>query len=82
MTSLLDTAANCTHMRMTIKYTYAVERDVKVAASKIDSCVVAINNWTASNRLKLNPLKTELVWFASPHGLTKFVKPTINVGQT
>ena len=25
---------------------------------------------------------TELVWFASPHGLTKFVKPPINGGQT
>ena len=41
-----------------------------------------IVNWMASNRLKLNTSKTELVCFASPHRLTKFVKPPINVGQT
>ena len=51
-----------------------------MAASKIESCVAAINNWMASNRLKLNPSKTELVWFALPHELRKFVKPPINVG--
>ena len=83
MTSLLDTAAKL-HIYVDDNqvYIHCRYRDVNVAAFKIESCVAAINNWMASNRLQLNPSKTELVWFASLHGLMKFIKPPINVGQT
>ena len=35
--------------------------------NKIESCIVNIGAWMASNRLKLNPSKTELIWFGSSH---------------
>ena len=50
-----------------------------MAASKIESCVAAIKNWMASNRLKLNSSRTELVWVALPHELTKFAKPQLTL---
>ena len=52
-----------------------------MAASKIKSCITEINNWMASNRLKLNPSKTAVVWFASSQGLLKFENAPINIGQ-
>jgi hypothetical protein len=34
---------------------------------KIKNCIKSIDNWMASNRLKLNPVKTELMWCGSAH---------------
>ena len=35
----------------------------------MSTCIVEINEWMASNRLKLNPTKTELIWLGSPQRL-------------
>ena len=36
---------------------------------RMSTCIVEINEWMASNRLKLNPTKTELIWLGSPQRL-------------
>ena len=35
----------------------------------------------ANNRLKLNPFKTELMWFSTKHGLEKRLLATININS-
>ena len=39
------------------------------------------NDWMASNRLKLNPSKTKLVWLAPSQDHIKFEKVPMKVGQ-
>jgi len=39
--------------------------DIPILSSKILHCIDAISNWTASNRLGLNPDKTEFMWCAA-----------------
>ena len=54
-------------------------RDVKRATSKIESCIAEINNWMASNWLKLKSSNTKFILFALSQGLTKFEKvPLVN----
>ena len=36
---------------------------------RLSACVIEINEWMASNRLRLNPTKTELIWLASARRL-------------
>ena len=38
-----------------------------------------INDWMDSNRLQLNPSKTELVWFSTRQGFNKFTRVTVEV---
>ena len=44
--------------------------------------LVDSNHWVDSNRLKLNPSKTELVWFSIRQGFNKFRRATVGVGST
>jgi len=39
--------------------------DIPILRSNILHCIDAISNWTASNRLRLNPDKTEFMWCAT-----------------
>jgi hypothetical protein len=44
------------------------------------ACLESVTQWTYSNRLQLNPQKTECVWFHSPScGLTDY--PTLSIGS-
>ena len=52
---------------------------VTAAASKVETCIKQINDWMDSNRLKLNPSKTELVWFSTRQGFNKFIRATVDV---
>ena len=36
---------------------------------RMSTCILEINEWMASNRLKLNPTKTEVIWLGSPQRL-------------
>ena len=36
---------------------------------RLSACVIEINEWMASNRLRLNPTKTELIWLVSARRL-------------
>ena len=67
-------------------YTYADDNQVYLlcrhsdstaAAAKLENCVSEVNAWMASNRLKLNPAKTELMWFSTRHGLKNSDLPVL-----
>ena len=44
-------------------YIHLATRDIHQAKDKLVSCIREIQNWCASMRLRLNPTKTELIWF-------------------
>ena len=73
---------NCqSHMYADDNQTYVHCRhpDVSAAASKVETCIKEINDWMDSIRLKLNPSKTELVWFSTRQGFNKFTRVTVEV---
>ena len=41
--------------------------DIAALTPRITACVAEIKNWMSSNRLQLNPDKTEFIWFATPY---------------
>ena len=41
----------------------------QLSISTFSNCVDEVKNWMASNRLRLNPVKTELIWLASSRRL-------------
>ena len=45
--------------------------DVDEATKRMIACIAAIGHWMSSNRLKLNPDKTQLTWFGSQQQLLK-----------
>jgi len=45
----------------------------------IESTLLSVHNWMSSNRLKMNPTKTEVIFFGSDHTLRKNPVSTINV---
>ena len=38
-----------------------------------------VDEWMSTNRLKLNPDKTEDVWYSTSHSANKIVRPSISV---
>jgi len=57
-------------------------RDQTVSmTSKLVACFDALQSWMSSNRLKLNPDKTEFIWFASSHNLQAVNQASISVGS-
>ena len=56
-------------------YDYAEQNLASSLVTRMSACVADIKEWMASNRLRLNPSKTEIIWLASarrlvhcPHG--------------
>ena len=41
--------------------------------------IVIIVSWTSSNRLRINPDKTEAIWFGSPAGCSRIGSPTLQL---
>lgn len=50
-------------------YDHTDQNSCPQLVQRLSGCIVEINEWMASNRLRLNPTKTELIWLASPHRL-------------
>jgi len=56
---------------------------VLTATSRLLACVIDINNWMSSNRLKLNGDKTEFIWLGTRTQLAKVnVTPLVIKGQS
>lgn len=49
----------------------AVSHQSPTLVSRLSNCVDDINSWMASNRLCLNPSKTELIWLGSSYHLQR-----------
>src|SRR5206468_1018082 len=50
-------------------YFHSLPDQLSLSIPKMIACVDDINDWMASNRLRLNTDKTEFIWFASSHHL-------------
>jgi hypothetical protein len=48
---------------------------------RVLSCISDIHEWLTSNRLKMNPDKTEFIWFASRQRLQQVVQQNLSVNQ-
>ena len=50
-------------------YDHTLQTSCVSLVTRMSTCVTEINSWMASNRLKLNPSKTELLWLGSSRRL-------------
>ena len=62
-------------------YFHARPSECDTTAPKLLACIYAIGLWLPSNRLRLNPDKTEFIWFASPHHLTSVPQSSLTVSS-
>jgi len=54
-------------MRMISSCMYLAGRrgDSVACARRVSACIEDINDWVASNRLTMNPAKTDVLWFST-----------------
>ena len=45
--------------------------DAAAAAGRVVACIEHVNGWMGSNRLKMNPDKTQLIWIGTRQQLAK-----------
>ena len=45
-------------------YAFSSLSTASVLQSRVSACVVEVSLWIRSNRLQLNPAKTEIIWFS------------------
>jgi len=48
-------------------YSHCQPKDMSTLKMKMITCITDINSWMTTNRLKLNPAKTEFMWCSTPH---------------
>ena len=46
--------------------------DAAAATDRVAACIEHVNGWMGSNRLKMNPDKTQLIWIGAPQQQAKF----------
>ena len=47
-------------------YGHSVSADTLELVARMTTCIERVRCWMASNRLRLNSTKTELIWLSSP----------------
>ena len=50
-------------------YGHAAQHEATLRATQMSSCIKSVKAWMSSNRLRLNPSKTELIWLGSSRRL-------------
>ena len=50
-------------------YGHAAQHEAAVLAERMSACIENVKAWMSSNRLRLNPSKTELIWLGSSRRL-------------
>ena len=50
-------------------YDHSLQTTCSSLVERMSTCIAEIKNWMASNRLKLNPSKTEVIWLGSTYRL-------------
>ena len=53
--------------------------DQATAMERLTNCIVKIRDWMASNRLKLNEDKTQVIWLGARHQLSKLTENTLTL---
>jgi len=62
-------------------YISANPRDASRATDQLAVCLEAIAQWMRSNRLKVNPAKTNLIWFATRRRQQQLVRHPLSFGE-
>ena len=60
-------------------YCHLSSREEHVALLRFGSCSDSVSRWMSSNRLKVNPLKTELIWLHSSRRNPVFIQNDIEL---
>ena len=77
---LPPTVSPATSMQMTPRSTAtAALRAFLILSVECRTCFREIVSWTSSNCLRLNPDKTEAIWFGSPAGCSRIGSPTLQL---
>jgi hypothetical protein len=50
-------------------YGHAAQNEAALLATRMSTCIESVKAWMSSNRLRLNPSKTELIWLGSSRRL-------------
>ena len=50
-------------------YGHAAQHEADLLATRMSACIESVKAWMSSNRLRLNPSKTELIWLGSSRRL-------------
>ena len=68
-------------MQMIFRFTaiFLLHGEEHVALRRFRSCSVSVSRWMSSNRLKLNPSKTELIWLHSSRRNPGFIQNDIEL---
>ena len=62
-------------------YVQVKQRDIPVAKVRVEDCMAKVKQWLTSNRLRLNPSKTEAMWCTSSRRRSSFEQPSLVVDQ-
>ena len=62
-------------------YIQGKQRDIPVAKVRVEDCVAKVKQWLASNQLRLNSSKTEVMWYNSSRRRFSFDQPPFVVDQ-
>jgi hypothetical protein len=60
-------------------YVHCTTSDIGEAVRRILDCIAAIDRWMSSNRLKLNPDKSQFLWLGTWQQLRKFNPPPMHM---
>ena len=62
-------------------YLHCLATDQSTAALRLAECIVRVEGWMKSNRLKLNSDKTQFLWLGSGQQLAKIDTKTMTIGE-
>ena len=62
-------------------YIQVKQRDIPVVKVRIEDCIAKLKQWLAWNWLRLNPSKTEAMWYISSRRRSSFDPPSHVVDQ-
>ena len=69
-------------MLMIPNCTFIWRYNMPVAKSMVEGCINHVHQWLTSNRLRLNPDKTEGMWCVTSWQTTSFKCPSFQIGQS
>jgi Reverse transcriptase (RNA-dependent DNA polymerase) len=80
LSELVISKGICAHFYADDGQLYAIvqAKDIQSAKATLCECIATVHLWCSSNRLKLNPDKTELIWIGSSRILSK-CKDDLNI---
>ena len=61
-------------------YFHSLRTQIGLNMPRMLACIDDVSQWLSSNRLRLNPEKTEFIWFASPHHMKDISIDDLSVG--